>query len=371
MIHLGVDGRELVADRRTGIGRYVREVVRAMAARGWRCTVYGDGRTAFDDALPRVTLARLSAPATPWWDQIALPRALVRDDVQVFLSPYYKGPIVAPCPVVLTIHDLDFIGYGGRRGLRDVALTAAARLYARRASAIVADSEYARQDAVARLGVDADRVAVTGVAVGVEFVPTPLPVATRARYDLGSSYVLFVGNFMPHKNVAALLRAWAALPARLRTIHRLVLAGTDTARRPRLQALARELDLTASVVFPGGIDDADLPAVYSACTAFVLPSLHEGFGLPAVEAMACGAPVVVSDRGALPEVAGPGAAVVDVQAPGALSALLARLLVKPEPRDALRRRGRARAADFAPARTAGRVVDLLEAVADVPAVVVR
>jgi glycosyltransferase involved in cell wall biosynthesis len=98
----------------------------------------------------------------------------------------------------------------------------------------------------------------------------------------------------------------------------------------------------------------------------VLPSLDEGFGLPAVEAMACGAPVIVSDRGALPEVAGPGAAVVDVAAEGALAAALARVLLEPEHRDALRRRGRARASDFAPDRTAGRVLDLLESLAGAP-----
>ncbi len=327
-MRLAVDGRELVAGRRTGIGRYVREVLRAAAARGWRSTVYGDASTVLADAPAGVTLTRLTAPGTRWWDQVALPRALRRTGADIFLSPYYKGPLAAPCPVVLTVHDLYFIGYGGRRRpLRDAALTVAARLYARRAR------------------------------------PTPLADAARARYGLTASYVLFVGNFMPHKNVDGLLFAWASLPATLRAAHRLVLAGGDTGRRPQLEALARALGVTASVVFPGLVGDADLPGLYSACAAFVLPSLDEGFGLPAVEAMACGAPVIVSDRGALPEVAGPGAAVVDVAAEGALAAALARVLLEPEHRDALRRRGRARASDFAPARTAGRVLDLLETIA--------
>ena len=370
-MHLALDGRELVAGRRTGIGRYVREVLHAAAGRGWRCTVYGDARTVLDDVPAGVCLVRLSAPGTRWWDQLALPRALARDGAEVFLSPYYKGPVAAPCPVVLTIHDLFFIGYGGWRPLRDIALTAAARLYARRATAIVADSDYARRAIIARLGVDPANVTVIGVAVGAEFAPTPLSPTTRARYGLGASYVLFVGNFMPHKNVEGLLRAWAALPQRLRTVHHLVLAGTDTARRPQLEALVRALDLTASVVFAGRIEDADLPAVYSACTAFVLPSLDEGFGLPALEAMACGAPVVVSHRGALPEVAGPGAVVVDVDAAGALAAALGRLLTEPEERDALRRRGRRRAAEFSRNRTASRVVDLLETVAGAPTMAVR
>jgi glycosyltransferase involved in cell wall biosynthesis len=363
-MRLGVDGRELAAGTRTGIGRYVREVLRAAAARGWRAVVYGDAATELADPAPEVTLRRLVAPGTRWWDQVVLPRALARDGVQVFLSPYYKGPVAAPCPVVLTVHDLYFIGYGGRRRrLRDAVLGAAARVYARRARAIVTDSEYSRRAVVARLGVPPDKVTAIGVAVGAEFVPSPLAEAARARYGTPGAYVLYVGNFMPHKNVDGLLRAWAALPAPLRAGHRLVLAGGDAARRPRLEALARALAVEASVAFPGRIDDADLPGLYSACAAFVLPSLDEGFGLPAVEAMACGAPVVVSDRGALPEIAGPGALVVDVAAEGALAQALVRVLREPEFRDALRRRGRARAADFAPARTASHVVDLLERVA--------
>jgi glycosyltransferase involved in cell wall biosynthesis len=368
---LGLDGRELVSGMRTGIGRYVREVVRAASARGWRCTVYGDARTALPEMPPGVTLTRLVAAGTRWWDQIALPRVLARDGADVFLSPYYKGPVAAPCPVVLTIHDLYFIGYGGRRSPRDAVRTAAARLYARRARAIVTDSEHSRRAVVERLGVDPAKVTAIGVAVGTEFVPTPLSDSVRARYGLGATYVLFVGNFMPHKNVDGLLRAWAALPATLRATHRLVLAGGDSGRRPQLEALARRLDVTASVGFPGRIDDADLPALYSGCAAFVLPSLDEGFGLPAVEAMACGAPVIVSDRGALPEVAGPGAAVVDIGADGALATALARVLRDPEHRDILRRRGRARAIDFAPERTAARVVDLLESVAGATVTVAR
>jgi glycosyltransferase involved in cell wall biosynthesis len=363
-MRLGVDGRELVAGTRTGIGRYVREVVGAAAARGGPVTVYGDAATEVADPPAGVRLRRLAAPGTRWWDQVVLPRALARDGVEVFLSPYYKGPVAAPCPVVLTVHDLYFIGYGGRRRpLRDAVLTAAARLYARRARAIVTDSEYSRRAVIARLRVPAAKVTAIGVAVGAEFVPSPLADAARARYGLPGPYVLYVGNFMPHKNVEGLLRAWAALPAPLRAGHRLALAGGDAARRPRLEALARSLGVAASVAFPGRVEDGDLPGLYTACAAFVLPSLDEGFGLPAVEAMACGAPVIVADRGALPEVAGPGAVVVDVGAEGALAAALARVLREPEHRELLRRRGRARAADFAPARTAGRVVDLLEAVA--------
>src|SRR5207302_1417590 len=167
------------------------------------------------------------------WDQVTLPRALGRDGVDVFLSPYYKRPLAARCPSVITIHDLFFIGYPGRaRPLFDAAMTSLARLYARGAAAIVADSEHSRRAIVARPG----------------------------------------------------------LPA------------GDRAGRAPLAALATSLGLEAGVRFAGLVADEDLPALYGGAVALVLPSLEEGFGLPALEAMACGTPVIASRRGALPEV---------------------------------------------------------------------
>ena len=234
-------------------------------------------------------------------------------------------------------------------------MTSLARLYARGAAAIVADSEHSRRAIVARLGLPAERVTVIPVGLGREFSPATPTAAQRARYGLGARYVLYVGNFLPHKNLPRLLRAWAALPAPLRAACRLVLAGGDRAGRAPLAALATSLGLEAGVRFAGLVADEDLPALYGGAVALVLPSLEEGFGLPALEAMACGTPVIASRRGALPEV-------VD-DAGRALAAALARLLGSDHERAALARRGLARAAAFTAARTAGRVVDLLETTA--------
>ena len=360
-LRIAVDGRELRAGVRTGIRRYTLEVLRAAAARGLECLVYVDRATGFD-GVPGET--RPLGGFTQWWDQVALPAALRRDAVDVFLSPYYKRPLAAPCPTVITIHDLFFIGYPGRpRPLYDATMTRLARLYAAGARAIIADSEHSRQAIVDRLGLPAERVVVIPVGLGPEFRPVTPSAAQRERYGLGSRYVLYVGNFRPHKNLPRLLRAWAALAAPLRSSHRLVLAGADLAGRPALAALATSLGLGDGVGFPGLIDDADLPALYGGAAAVVLPSLEEGFGLPALEAMACGAPVVASRRGALPEVVGDAGLLVDPEVEPALTAALARVLGVPQERAALVRRGLARAAFFTSARTAGRVVDLLQAAA--------
>jgi glycosyltransferase involved in cell wall biosynthesis len=363
-LRLAVDGRELRAGVRTGIRRYTLEVLRAAADRGLQCFVYVDRSTDFEESagVRRVMLGGF----TRWWDQVALPAALRRDGVDVFLSPYYKRPLAAPCPAVVTIHDLFFIGYPGRRRrLYDAAMTRLARLYAAGASAIIADSEHSRRQIVDRLGLAADRTVVIPVGLGPEFRPGAPTAAQRERYGLGSCYALYVGNFMPHKNLPRLLRAWTALPEGLRVSHRLVLAGGGHAGRPALAALADSLGLGDRVVFPGLIDDADLPALYGGAAALVQPSLDEGFGLPALEAMACGAPVVASRRGALPEVVGDAGVLVDPEDERALASALTRVLGSAAEREALAGRGLRRAAGFTAERTAGRVVDLLQATAGV------
>jgi glycosyltransferase involved in cell wall biosynthesis len=144
-------------------------------------------------------------------------------------------------------------------------------------------------------------------------------------------------------------------------VHQLVLAGGDRARQPALATEGASLGLGDGVAFPGLIDDADLPAVYAGAMAFVLLSLEEGFGLPALEAMACGTPVIVSRRGALPEVVGDAGLLVDANNERALTATLARVLGAPDERAQLAARSLARAREFAAERTAGRVVDLLQA----------
>jgi glycosyltransferase involved in cell wall biosynthesis len=363
-LRLGVDGRELRGGARTGIRRYTLQVLRAAVDRGLECVLYGDRTTELDAAPSGVRPARLEDRLGPWWDQVALPAALRRDAVDVFLSPYYKRPLVAPCPVVVTIHDLFFIGYPGqRRPLYDAAMTRLARLYARGAAAIVADSEHSRRAIVTRLGITADRIAVIPVGLGPEFRPAMPTAAQRARYGLGPRYALYVGNFLPHKNLPRLLRAWAALAPPLRAAHRLVLAGGATVGRSALEALTASLGLGQSVAFAGAVEDADLPALYGGAAVVVLPSLEEGFGLPALEAMACGAPVVASERGALPEVVGDAGVLVDPEDEGALAAALTRVLAGELDRAALAQAGLARAATFTRERTAGRVVDLMLATA--------
>jgi glycosyltransferase involved in cell wall biosynthesis len=348
---------------RTGIGRYVIEVLRAASKSEAECIVYGDAKTRLPITLPNVTLQTIDSHWTQWWDQVSLPRRLARDLVSVFLSPYYKGPLFSHCPVVLSIHDLYFIQYPRKRWPAYGAMTTRlARLYASRAAAIIADSEYSKRSIVDRLGVSPGKVTVIPVALGPEFKPEPLTDSVANTYGIVPPYILYVGNFRPHKNLLRLIRAYANLNKSLRDTHHLVLAGGDREHRRTLEGLVRDLGLVDRVLFPGLIEDSHLPAVYSGCALFALPSLEEGFGLPALEAMACGAPVVAGNRAAIPEVVGKAAVLVDPENVPALTEAMAQVLSVGHLRETLRQSGLARAKEFSSDRTSGRVVALLNEV---------
>lgn len=360
----GIDGRELRRGVRTGIGRYVREVLQAASDREWDCVVYAPSDGDLEGLPSGIVVKAVSPVWTQWWDQVCLPLQLRDDGISVFLSPYYKGPIMASCPVVLTIHDLFFIGYPGQqRPVYDAAMTGLGKLYARSASAIIADSEYSKRSIVSQLHVEEDKVTVIPVAVGQDFRPRTLTSSERAKYGLKAPYILYVGNFKPHKNVPRLLQAYAALPASLRSIYQLVLAGSDRGHQPLLRHLANRLGIGDRVLFPGLIEDEDLSAVYSGCSLFVLPSLYEGFGLPALEAMACGAAVAAADRTAIPEVVEQAALLFDPEQVDEMSCVMQRALTETGLRDRLREQGLARARAFSQGRTSGRVLDLLQDVA--------
>ncbi len=230
---------------------------------------------------------------------------------------------------------------------------------------MITDSEYSKADVVNRLGVPPGRVRAIPIGVGEEFQAERHPAdIERAleRYGIAAPYLLAVGNFLPHKNLVRLVEAYSALPSAERDRTRLVLAGTPTGHGPA-RPVKRDALARPGVVMPGFVAPADLPLLYAGATALVCPSLVEGFGLPVLEAMACGTPVVCARAGALPEVAADAALYVDPRSVADIAAALRRIAVDEALRRELRVRGLARARDFDPRKTTGRLVDLLEAVA--------
>jgi glycosyltransferase involved in cell wall biosynthesis len=277
----------------------------------------------------------------------------------------FELPGRGPWTLVTTVHDLVPLRFPALvparhrwavRGLLGGAL--------RRAHRVIAVSEATRSEVLARYRLRPERVVVVPEAAAAHFVPPSEPAlaAVRARYGLTRPYVLFVGYLEPKKNLAALLDAVAALRRRGAWGEtELVIVGA-TGWGPAPAAHARVLGLEGAVRFVGAASDADLPALYGGALAFVFPSLWEGFGLPVLEAMASGAPVVASNRGALPEVTGGAALLVD-PAPAPLTDALGRVLAEPALRERLRAAGLARAAAFSWERTARETLAVYRAAA--------
>lgn len=365
---LAVDCREFVTGRITGIGRFLRDLLAEIAGNRphLRTVAIAGPGNAIPVTAPHLEVVRLPGRPTLYWDQVLLPRALRASGATAFFSPYYKAPAAAPCPTLVTIHDvipLRFPEYARGYGrLYAAALRRWAAWLARRATAVITDSEFSKGELLAELGLAPERVHVVYLGVRPEFRP-PAPgetiAAAAARYGIDGPYLLAVSNFLPHKNLPRLVEAYAALPAALRARTRLVLAGAPGGHG-HVRPVDRASLAGSGVILPGFIAPEDHPAVYAGATALVCPSLAEGFGLPVVEAMACGTPVVCARAGALPEVAAEAALYVDPTDVRSISAGLHRILEDEPLRRDLAGRGLARARRFEPGKTAGRLVDLLE-----------
>lgn len=357
-----------------GAGVYAIELVRALAGRGGRrdgYAVFSRGAW-FDDITAGRRdwrVERVRAPSRPRrsaWEQTRLPARLRALGIDVLHSTHHTLPL-APmrCRRVVTVHDVTFFRIPARYPpLRRLYMQASTRLAAAVADAIIVPSAVVRDDALRALGVAAAKVHVVYEAPAPRFAPIRKDdAATIARaYGIEAPYILSVGSLEPGKNRARLIRALHALRAE-GFGQRLVIVGQRAWRYAEEVALVRELGLQDCVIFPGYVRGEHLPALYAAADAFALPALYEGFGLPVVEAMACGTPVLTSNTGATAEIAADGALLVDPLSVAAIRDGLRSLLSDAALRDDLHVRGLKRAAEFSWERAADETRAVYERVA--------
>jgi glycosyltransferase involved in cell wall biosynthesis len=283
-----------------------------------------------------------------WW-LVGLPALLRIYKIDVFHGTNYCIPVLAPCPTVVTIHDLSLFTQSHtheelnvKRGRRRIPIMA------RRATRIIAPSEWTKREIVEYLGIRSDKIRVIFEAAREGMRPLTADECRGVldKHGIRRPYLLYVGTIEPRKNLLALLRAYDEL---LRaTPHRpqLVMCGGRGWLCDEVFKLAEELKLSDRVRFTGYVEDADLPALYSAAEAFVYPSLYEGFGLPPLEAMACGAPVIASNVSSLPEVVGAGGLTHDPNDVQGLAQSMAQMLGDETAREHFRREGLKQAAKF-------------------------
>ncbi|HEV2965102.1 MAG TPA: glycosyltransferase family 1 protein [Candidatus Angelobacter sp.] len=289
-------------------------------------------------------------------EQIELPRLLRAHRIDLLHSPHFMLPLRRTCPSIVTIHDVIYLA------CKEDLPSHVARFYyrtmmaaaARSADRIITDSEFSKQDIMRYLDVESSRIEVIYPAVAADFhkvTDEHRLQQVSARYGIDGRYVLYTGIFKPRKNHAGLLRAFKHLLSIVGDAQ-LVIAGPANAGEADLRRLAADLGVAAKVVFTGFVEEADLPALYSAAHIYACPSLYEGFGFTVLEAMACGVPVVCSPAASLPEVAGDAALYADSRIPEQFGRALAEAWANHELRNSLIQKGRDNLRRFSWQRTA-------------------
>jgi glycosyltransferase involved in cell wall biosynthesis len=353
-MHIGLNLVFLVPGHTGGMEVAARELLPALvdAAPGTRFTALINREAAeadgpWHDVMDSVTVPVHATNRVEWvrGEQVLLPRLARRAGVDLVHSLGSTGPATGRFKRVVTIHDLIYKRFPEAHfGLRALGMQLLVPLAARRSDRVIADSGSTRDDIVELLKIPSSRVDVVPLAARPpRSAPTP-EGELRARFDLGDRrLVLSTSAKRPHKNLERLLQAHALLAAP-RPL--LVLPGYPTEHEDELREQAATLGIADDVCFLGWMEDADLEGLLAAAACVAFPSLYEGFGLPVLEAMMRGVPVVCSARSSLAEVAGDAALLVDPEDPAAISAAVARVLAEPELAADLVRRGHDQAARF-------------------------
>jgi glycosyltransferase involved in cell wall biosynthesis len=381
MIYLDVSA---AVHRRAGLGRYAESLTRALVARGSGDLGGSRGVGTYGlfynrergieplpglDHLPTRTVALGYKPwrMLVWIGQLArvgfdrlLPGASLFHATEHLLLP------LRTAPTVITVHDLIFRHLPEHhKPLNRWYLNLALPLYCRRATHVIAISESTRSDLVSAYDLSPERITVIHEAADPRFRPQPPErvAAVRRRYGLPGRYVLFVGTIEPRKNLTRLLHAFEILHSEGLS-DALVVVGKRGWLYGDFFAELERSPVREAVILPGFVPDEHLPAVYAGAQALVFPSLYEGFGLPTLEAMACGTPVACSNTASLPEVGGDAALYFDPANEDAIVETLRRLLSDVERQDDLARRGLERASHFSWDRVAAETGAVYRAVMD-------
>lgn len=297
------------------------------------------------------------------WIQTALPFRLLLDRASLLLSPLPEGMLFPIIPQVVVVHDVLPLYFPEEYPRQQHYFRYFVPMILRKAHAIVAVSENTKQDIVTCYGIGADRVRVIPDGYDTSRYQTGIDAeGIKKKYSL-AAYLLYAGNLLPHKNLQRLLNAFALISKRFP--HRLVIVGRKDPRYyPALEAEARVLGLEERVSFLDYVPAGELPALYAGADALVLPSLYEGFGLTALEAMACGIPVIASRAGSIPEVTGDAAVLIDPYDVQGMADAKEAVLGNPGMREAMRRKGLEQAKRFSWERTAAMVFEILREVGD-------
>jgi glycosyltransferase involved in cell wall biosynthesis len=362
LLRIGFDGRALTSPA-AGVRRYASELLRGMMALGdaIQLVIVGGAESA---AVP-AGCQRITEPPHPptnaGWSIVGLPWAARRGRVDVLHSPAYTGPFWSAMPIVLTIHDVSYARHPEWFPYRrDAVRRAFYRRCALSATAIITDSEFSAGEIRAAYGVEPSRITVVPLGVNRSHAKTPDATTGDLPAGVRPPFLLHVGDLHERRNLPTVVKA--LLDARrlggpLSSLT-LVMAGVDHGVGDGLMEQAARGGAAGSVVRLGRVDEEQLWTMYRKAAALVYPSLYEGFGLPLLEAMACGTPVIAARAASIPEVVGSAGVLVDPMDVARWTEAIARVITDPDLRDSLKDQGLERAALYSWERTARSTIEV-------------
>ena len=347
----------MVGERETGNETYIVNLIRGLQNMGVSDEIVL--ATAHVDALSEKVgrqYRMIPVSVSPWRRLgVDLPSIVRREKVDV-LHVTYAGPLQTACAVVVTIHDVAYKMHPEWFSIRDrVVLGSGIAWTIRRAGKVITVSEHARREMEAVFPFAGPKIEVTLGAADPRFTKLEenrLNEELLAQKDIRCPFILAVGNLQPRKNLSHLINAFAKIKKHTGISHQLVIAGKALWRESEVYRAVREHGLENHVVFTGYVPDEDLVQLYNQADVFVYPSLYEGFGLPVIEAMACGTPVVTSDSSSIPEVAGDAAMLVNPEDVESIAQGLETVVTNTSLKEALGRKGVEQARKFTWEKTA-------------------
>jgi glycosyltransferase involved in cell wall biosynthesis len=369
---IGVDAREIQDGVITGIGRSLANFINCFEKREKKhiLVLFSEKIIPlnFSSNVHQVVIKK-TFPS--FWDQWKLPKAISKNKINLFYSPYYKIPLFTRTPVVNQILDLMFLVFQpyvkNLKFHRKLYYAFLGKIFAKKSINIITDSEHAKKDIIQIWKVNPEKIIVIPLGLSSRYKPiadSRLLNDVKINLGLPDKFVLYLGNFLPHKNVVSLVKAFKKVKSRFPD-HKLVLSGPFDNNGNKIKNFVLLEGLEDRVIFTNTIKEEDHPeALLSLADVFVFPTLYEGFGLPPLEAMACGTPVVASNLTSVPEVVGDAGILVNPKDIGEISGAITDLLDNPEKRTLYSIKGLKRAECFRENDTAGKlyehIISLLE-----------
>jgi glycosyltransferase involved in cell wall biosynthesis len=347
----------------TGNETYIRNLLNCYAAldREAEFVTYLSRESAFAE-VPRRFIKRLVAVNPFVRLGYDLPRKL-RQDRPELVHVQYTAPLFCPTPIIVSVHDVSFLEHPEYfPPFRSRQLRWTVRRTVRKAARVLTPSEFSKRSIIKAYGLNDDKVLVMPNAVASMFRPMSREAARKwlePRRGFGFPFVLSVGDLQPRKNHLMLIQAFEeVMRAHPHLPHHLVLVGKETWYSPKIRTAAQKSAIASRIHFTGFVSDEELPRLYGGCDLFVYPSFYEGFGLPILEAMACGRAVACSNSSAMPEVADSAALLFDPHSLGEMTRAMRDLLLDAELRGRMERLGTQRAGLFSWEQTARKTLDV-------------